>query len=1354
MRRDAMRAGKGAILCLSFLILCCWRSAPVFGAAVEITARRYVASTPFVPLSDDDSSRCASGEANFYGTCVKTLQLFGQRSVKESIQYQTTGHSFYHSAGVVIDRSVKPNRLYAVDSGNNRILGFASLGVCSAPAGGACTNDTDCGTGAQCTLSPLKDADLIIGQPDAQGSACNQDNNVGMFKRPTASTLCLMQYPTGTNIAEQWGHLNLDVDQVGNLYVIDPYNNRVLKYAQPFSADKANGKGDAVADQVWGQPPTMTSNGANRGRGADAPTADSLYVSFGPPDHVSTRGVSVDAQGNVWVPDTFNNRLLRFPANGAMADLVIGRGSASFTSKGLEACVDNAPLDRLCSPTFAWVHPVSGELYVIDEHPYGFKARILIFKPPFSSGMAADPTRVIRPTDPSRREHWFTAATIDVNTFKQGECATGAIWINEHGGPAGARTTLLDAQGRILKYIGLDTEWPSGSLGFDDDNNIYVADEGGQGRVPVRRYRLTAANGVCTAVANGALFNHNEITRGKFAEPVGMIPFHNQLIVKDWSRLMAWNNAPLTSAFGAPADAIVPFGGGRAAHAIDAENRLWTVNEHGRLTVFQLPLQEWAKPLAEHLPLYWADAPATQVDYGGWEVGPAFDPVSKTLWVNDHPHHRLLRVKNYQEFGKKLYVDMVVGQPDKAHTRCNHDQREDWTATGSPTAQSLCNVGRIRFDARGNLYAVENNYECHGNNRISVFMAEDLKAADGTLFPSIAARKVFVRQSLTEPVSCDTRPDEAGRPVSLAFNSRNQMVVGSDGYYHIDTERALRQLYFYKDPLSKDARGAYVMGQKADAYIRLPMGAPGEMWFDDRDNLIVQDHTWSRVWIIDLNEKNAAGEFVWLLPIARDSDGDQVTDLYDNCAYVANADQKDADGDGTGDACDADGGGGAGAPADFALSSSSGSLAIAQGQRAAVELKASRFGGTVAAAPVTFSLAQRLPAGIAAAFSRPRCTPTCSTSLTVFVYPQMPAGTYAVGVQASAAGVTRNLSIPLTVRKVDFTLQAPTAASVPQGGSVAVPVTASLVEGAAAAPVSFSVVPPLPRGLSGAFSTAACTPTCQTTLTLTTSAQTAVGTSAITLRAAAWPVVRTRTLTLTRTPPPPSLTVLDPNGGQTLTSGQTYRIRWRSKLVDKVTIGYVIGTEPFVPIVANLPTPAPSAGGAGKFSTPAPVSANGEYSYGWKINVGKRTLPTKAKIRITGYAAAGGSVTDESDGFLTVRQAPAPAPRPRRKIICTELNRQGYLPARWLEADLAYANRYIDDDTVRAYHAWATPVVHGMQRSRVITQLVRPFGVAWAQHMAYVMGASAQDNRLGRALNALGVPLNQAIGKRLRERLE
>ena len=46
--------------------------------------------------------------------------------------------------------------------------------------------------------------------------------------------------------------------------------------------------------------------------------------------------------------------------------------------------------------------------------------------------------------------------------------------------------------------------------------------------------------------------------------------------------------------------------------------------------------------------------------------------------------------------------------------------------------------------------------------------------------------------------------------------------------------------------------------------IRLPIGAVGDVHFDAADRLIVQDHTWPRIWVIDLDEKDLQGRPVWL----------------------------------------------------------------------------------------------------------------------------------------------------------------------------------------------------------------------------------------------------------------------------------------------------------------------------------------------------------------------------------------------------------------------------------------------------------------------------------------------------------
>src|SRR5262249_42011488 len=150
-----------------------------------------------------------------------------------------------------------------------------------------------------------------------------------MYGRPNATSLCLTAYPAGTNFAEQWMRHHLDVDDRGNLYVADVYNDRVLVYYAPYSNDRKGGKGDTVADLVLGQK-DFTSNGPNRGRGPGKPDAEPRHLSLGGFDHVASRGVSVDGYGDVWVADTFNHRVLRFPKGKTTADLVLGQ--KDFTS--------------------------------------------------------------------------------------------------------------------------------------------------------------------------------------------------------------------------------------------------------------------------------------------------------------------------------------------------------------------------------------------------------------------------------------------------------------------------------------------------------------------------------------------------------------------------------------------------------------------------------------------------------------------------------------------------------------------------------------------------------------------------------------------------------------------------------------------------------------------------------------------------------------------------------------------------------------------------------------------------------------------------------------------------------------
>ena len=880
----------------------------------------------FQPL-EDKAITCMIGEKKFYGKCIKFLKLFGQRTWKESSPHKVTGHSFYHSPGVAVDKSVKPNRLYAMDSGSNRILGWKSLGTCNNDAARQCTNDTDCSSGATCALNSHKDADIAIGQPDLSGSSCNRDDNIGFYGPPSASSLCLILKPYGTNVAEQWRHTNLDVDAQGNLYVADFYNNRVLKFNQPLSADKTGGKGDGVADFVWGQE-DFTSNYPNAGQ--NNPNDRSFSFIQNTTDNYSqgtSLGVFVDNDRSVWVTDPNNSRVLRFLSGSKQADLVIGQDN--FTSK--EGNCSGTLMNRLCAPTLAKVDNVTGELYVIDEID-GPRARILVFQQPFTNGMSA--SRTIRPDDSSRPpvggiNYYFTASSFAFNPFLSGACSTGELIVNENnaGYEFPAKQLLLDGAGSIIKKMEVSI-WPSGSLGFDDDNNIYVAHEGGE--FPVRRYKISSSDGNCILTQNMSLFHGNEGTRSKFGEFESYIPDHHdldpislsapsipQLIIRIQDKILAWNNYASKISFGSPADSMTSFvgGNGNTNYVIDNKNRYWIPSEHGKLTAFQLPISENATPLATNIALYWSDDISTEVSYEmGWGATSAFDKTTNTLWIADSRNQRIFRISNYDQAlinNGKFLVDMVIGQRSKLETKCNRTvDYNGFNDPGIPDAGSLCAVRHIAFDKLGNLYAIDDDYEGHGNIRITVFIAEDIRNAT-TLFPDISAKKVFINRDDCRTTDCfiqhasgDAVPNEPSIPMFAAFNSNNNMVASNDGSYGINRERHLKQLYFFKDPLAKWQNGSYVQGQKPDAYLRLPVGGVGDMWFDSQDKLVIYDGTWARVWVIDPLEKDKSGNYNWLVPFQRDDDNDGIINFNDNCAYIANADQKDSDYDGKGDVCD------------------------------------------------------------------------------------------------------------------------------------------------------------------------------------------------------------------------------------------------------------------------------------------------------------------------------------------------------------------------------------------------------------------------------------------------------------------
>jgi len=182
-------------------------------------------------------------------------------------------------------------------------------------------------------------ASLVIGQPD--------------FVTGTPNTT---QSGLGALAPLNGGPVGLAVDGSGNLWVADFGNSRILQYKPPFAASMN-------ASLVLGQADFTSGAGATTNSGLRGPES-----------------IAFDARGDLWVSDTYNNRVLEFEppfANGMTASVVIGQ--ADFVSSGTATTASG-----LSFPT-GLAFDSSGNLWIGDTD----NSRVLQFQPPFASSMNA-----------------------------------------------------------------------------------------------------------------------------------------------------------------------------------------------------------------------------------------------------------------------------------------------------------------------------------------------------------------------------------------------------------------------------------------------------------------------------------------------------------------------------------------------------------------------------------------------------------------------------------------------------------------------------------------------------------------------------------------------------------------------------------------------------------------------------------------------------------------------------------------------------------------------------------------------------------------------------------------------------
>jgi uncharacterized protein (TIGR03437 family) len=477
---------------------------------------------------------------------------------------------------------------------------------------------------------------------------------------------------------------------------------------------------------VWIGQSTLSSRVINF-TGTATPSPQGLFLTNG--TTILQSSLALDSSGNLYVTDAGNLRVLRFKAadlatggGGLIADLVLGQNNFVTDQTPLNNGV--ATSRQITNQFFlpdALGFDSNGNLFVTDFIPNtsaNSVARVLVFSPPFSSGMSASrmagifPPNFVPPTDPNAVQ-----ALLDSTVFQN----PGGIFLLTGSTPG---VGVVDSGSHRILIFDTYANWPTDGTPpkakfiFGQSNSCSALQPG------------LPASALCRVANNG----NPRPASSTLSNPQGVFASSTDLFVVD-----SGNNRVL--------DLPISAGTLSSATRVLGQDRMDTNSANlieGREFQF--------------------------IDSLGFDAGIAIDSTTSTphLYVADPGNNRVLGFKDLRNLKPGARADIVIGQPDLQTALVNYPTND---AT-KPNQSGLYRPVGLALDPQGNLYVADSL-----NGRVLRFPAPFASGAPTALEQ---ADLVLGQQNFTSKIPDATNSTMLG-PYGLAFSGVNGLVVSDQG---------------------------------------------------------------------------------------------------------------------------------------------------------------------------------------------------------------------------------------------------------------------------------------------------------------------------------------------------------------------------------------------------------------------------------------------------------------------------------------------------------------------------------------------------------------------------------------------